>query len=213
MITIHPDLAGAVKLGILQAEDVQVGETPEHLRQLLIDLAADCRKKYEGVGPAKVKAIRAVRRLFHHTGLDPTRYRPSSEALFRRAVRGKDLFFINTAVDLINYYSLKLMMPMGLFDAECVSAPVEFRIGREGETYEGIGRGDLNLYHFPLLSDREGPFGSPISDSVRTRVHEDTRKLLWLVIAPPTAQIPLDEMADRAVEWNGGHVTTRMVID
>ncbi len=212
MITIHPDLAGAVKLGILQADDVRVGETPGHLRQLLIDLAAECRNKYEGVPPAKVEAIRAVRQLFHHTGLDPTRYRPSSEALFRRAVRGKELYFINTAVDLINYYSLKLMVPMGLFDADRVSPPIEFRIGREGETYEGIGRGKLNLYHFPLLSDREGPFGSPISDSVRTRVHEGTGKLLWLVIVPPNGEVPLDDLAEAAVVWNGGKVTTRLVI-
>ena len=93
MITIHPVLAGTVKIGILQVNDVRIRETPEHLRRLTTNLAISVQKKYVGTPPGGIKAMREVRRLLHHTGLDPTRYRPSSEALFRRVVRGKDLFF------------------------------------------------------------------------------------------------------------------------
>jgi len=208
MVLISPDIADAVQLGIIEAEDVVIEETPEKFRQLLTDLAAEYAEKYRDVPPGRVEAIRAVRKLFHRTGLDPTRHRPSSEALFRRAVRGKDLYFINTAVDLINYYSLKLMIPMGLFDSDTLRPPIEFRVGREGESYEGIGRGELNLYHFPVLSDQEGAFGSPISDSVRTRVRDDTRRLLWILIAPPSEELPMEEAASAMVEWNKGQIKT-----
>ncbi len=212
MIEISSDIADAVQLGIIEAEDVVIGETPEKFRQVLNDLAAEYAEKYRDIPPGQVEPIRAVRKLFHRTGLDPTRHRPSSEALFRRVVRGKDLYFINTAVDLINYYSLKLMIPMGLFDSDTLRPPIEFRIGRDGESYEGIGRGELNLYHFPVLSDQAGAFGSPISDSVRTRVRDDTRRLLWILIAPPSRELPMDEAAAAMVEWNKGQIkTTRLI--
>ncbi len=212
MIEISPEIGDSVKLGIIEAENVVIGETPEKFRQLLKELAVEYAEKYRDVAPGQVEAIRAVRKLFHRTGLDPTRHRPSSEALFRRAVRGKDLYFINTAVDLINYYSLKLMIPMGLFDSDTLRPPIEFRVGREGETYEGIGRGELNLYHFPVLSDQDGPFGSPISDSVRTRVRDETSRLLWILIAPPSTDLPMEEAASAMVEWNQGKITTMRVM-
>jgi DNA/RNA-binding domain of Phe-tRNA-synthetase-like protein len=207
-IEISPELSDAVQFGVIEAEDVVVGETPDKFRQVLKDLAAEYAEEYRDIPPGQVETIREVRSLFHRTGLDPTRHRPSSEALFRRVVRGKELYFINTAVDLINYFSLKWMIPMGLFDSDTLRPPIEFRVGREGETYEGIGRGELNLYHFPVLSDQAGAFGSPISDSVRTRVQDDTRNLLWVLIAPPSTVLPMEEAAAAMVEWNGGHIKT-----
>ena len=107
---------------------------------------------------------------------------------------------------------MKLMIPMGLFDSDTLRPPIEFRVGREGETYEGIGRGELNLYHFPVLSDQDGPFGSPISDSVRTRVRDETSRLLWILIAPPSTDLPMEEAASAMVEWNQGKITTMRVM-
>ena len=204
MIHIHPELADAVELGVIQARGVSIRKAPHEFSGLHEDMARDCARRYANIPPRKIEAVQAARKLFHRAGLDPTRYRPSSESLLRRAVREKPFYFINTAVDLINYYSFKLLIPMGLFDSDRIVPPIEFRVGQEGETYEGIGRSALNLYHFPLLSDREGPFGSPVSDSVRTQVRTDTRNLLWVTFAPLKTDVPLEEMAARLVEWNGG---------
>ena len=147
-----------------------------------------------------------IRTIFHRSGLDPTRYRPSSESLLRRAVKGKGLYFINSVVDLINYFSLKMLWPMGLYDADLVKPPIIWRIGRDGESYEGIGRDQLNLEHFPLLVDAEGPFGSPISDSMRTRVTGDCTHILWIIFAPAAVDIPLNEFAGIMMRLNGGVV-------
>ncbi len=87
-------------------------------------------------------------------------------------------------MDVVNYFSLKTLLPMGVFDADSIKPPVEFRAGREGETYQGVGRDVLNLAGFPLLADAEGPFGSAVSDSVRTRVTEGTTRLLWATFVP-----------------------------
>jgi DNA/RNA-binding domain of Phe-tRNA-synthetase-like protein len=113
-------------------------------------------------------------------------------------------------VDLINYFSLKTLCPMGLFDADRLRPPIVWRIGRDGESYEGIGRDRLHLVHFPLLADQEGPFGSLISDSMRTRVTGQCTRILWLTFAPPAAEIPLAVFAEAMTRFNGGEVKVSM---
>jgi DNA/RNA-binding domain of Phe-tRNA-synthetase-like protein len=103
---------------------------------------------------------------------------------------------------------LKMLWPMGLFDADKLKPPITWRIGQEGETYTGIGRDQLNLAHFPLLVDQEGPFGSPISDSMRTRVTEDCKRILWITFAPPGTNIPQAEFSETMIRFNRGEVKT-----
>ena len=213
MITIAPEFKGAARLGLLEMRDVRVSETPAPLKDELNQLAADFAVKYGDVALGEIPTVQQIRGIFHRSGLDPTRYRPSSESLLRRAVKGKGLYFINSVVDLINYYSLKMLCPMGLYDASKLAAPIQWRIGQSGETYEGIGRDILNLANFPLLSDANGPFGSPISDSMRTRVTEECTHILWIVFAPPATEIPLDEFAAAMTRTNGGAVSISTQFD
>jgi DNA/RNA-binding domain of Phe-tRNA-synthetase-like protein len=195
-----------VTIETLAFRDVRVGETPPELQRLLEELAADTAARYKDTVLGEIPAVKAVRTIFHRTGVDPTRYRPSSEALLRRAVKGKGLYFINSAVDVVNYCSLKTLLPMGLFDADRIQPPVEFRPGREGETYQGVGRDVLNLAGFPLLADAGGPFGSAVSDSVRTRVVKETTRLLWVIFVPPGMTRDFGEFAALMIRYNGGSV-------
>jgi DNA/RNA-binding domain of Phe-tRNA-synthetase-like protein len=203
-ITIAPALQGAARVGILQMDGLRVQETPEELKAMLNGLAEEFARKYKDEPLGEIAAVRKVRAIFHRAGLDPTRYRPSSESLLRRAVKGKGLYFINSVVDLINYFSLRTLCPMGLFDAERIRPPIEWRVGRAGESYEGIGRDRLNLEHFPLLADQEGPFGSLVSDSMRSRVTEECTRILWITFAPQGTDIPLDEFSAAMISFNGG---------
>jgi DNA/RNA-binding domain of Phe-tRNA-synthetase-like protein len=206
-VTIAKELGGAARIGILQIDGVQVHESPEKLKVMLNALADECATKYENQQLGEIGTVKQVRSIFHRAGLDPTRYRPSSESLLRRAVKGKGLYFVNSVVDLVNYFSLKTLWPIGLYDADKLRPPIVWRVGREGESYEGIGRDRLNLAHFPLLVDQEGPFGSPISDSMRTRVTEQCTKILWITFAPPDETIPLKTFAETMTSFNGGAVT------
>jgi len=101
---------------------------------------------------------------------------------------------------------LKTLWPIGLYDADKLKPPITWRIGRQGESYEGIGRDRLNLAHFPLLADEEGPFGSPISDSMRTRVTQDCIRILWITFAPAGSSIPHLQFAETMQRFNGGAV-------
>ena len=205
-IGIASEFAGAARIGILQMDGLRVQESPEELKSMLNGLADQYATKYKDTALGEIPTVRQIRAIFHRAGLDPTRYRPSSESLLRRAVTGKGLYFINSVVDLVNYFSLKLLWPIGLYDADKLKPPIMWRIGQAGESYEGIGRDQLNLAHFPLLVDQEGPFGSPISDSMRTRVTESSTRILWITFAPPGATIPNAEFVETMIRFNGGVV-------
>jgi len=185
---------------------VQVRETTPEFRTIVERLAVATARQYQTAALSEIPTVKAVRTIFHRTGVDPTRYRPSSEALLRRVVKGKGLYFINSAVDVVNYFSLKTLLPMGIFDADRVKPPIEFRAGRAGETYQGVGRDVLNLEGFPLLADAEGPFGSAVSDSVRTRVTDGTTRLLWVTFVPPGESADFEEFAAVMTRHNGGIV-------
>ncbi len=212
-LTIAPEFTGAARIGILEMAGVRVNESSEDIQRSLNELADGFARRYKDASLGEIDTVRKIRAIFHRSGLDPTRYRPSSESLLRRAVKGKGLYFINSVVDLINYFSLRMLCPMGLYDADLVKPPIEWRIGREGETYEGIGRDRLNLDKFPLLVDAEGPFGSPISDSMRTRVTEVSSRILWITFAPPRTTIGLDEFAETMHRFNGGDVVVSKQFD
>lgn len=206
-LKVAPEFHGAARLGILEMTGIRVTESPAELKTLFHELADRLAAEYgKDAALGEIDTVRKIRGIFHRSGLDPTRYRPSSESLLRRAVKAKGLYFINSVVDVINYLSLKTLWPMGLYDADRVAPPIEWRSGNDGESYEGIGRDRLNLAHFPLLVDTSGPFGSPISDSMRTRVTGDCSHILWITFAPPGAEIPLAEFSGAMQRFNGGDV-------
>jgi DNA/RNA-binding domain of Phe-tRNA-synthetase-like protein len=135
-----------------------------------------------GGRPADEGAVAATRQAYKALGKDPSRYRPSAEALLRRIALGKGLYRINNVVDVINLVSLRTGYSIGGYDAGRISPPVTFRRAGAGESYEAIGRGPINLEGLPVFADSQGPFGSPTSDSARTMVSAATTSLLMVII-------------------------------
>lgn len=127
--------------------------------------------------------ILATRAGYKALGKDPARYRGSAEALLRRIIAGKGLPQINAVVDIINLVSVESRLPIGLYDLAHVSGDIVFRSGREGETYKGIGKYDLNLEGLPVFCDAVGPHGSPTSDSERTMVTSETKRVLAVIVS------------------------------
>ena len=126
--------------------------------------------------------IAATRRIYKKCGKDPSRYRPASEALIRRMLQGKELYKVDTLVDLINLASIRYGYSIGGFDADkFVGDTLTLGIGREGERYEGIGRGLLNIAGLPVYRDSEGGVGTPTSDNERTKITLDTHRLVVLI--------------------------------
>lgn len=129
-----------------------------------------------------IPGIEATRRVYRACGKDPSRYRPSAEALIRRVLQGKALYQIDTLVDLINLASMRFGYSIGGFDASKINGTsLTLGVGREGEPYEGIGRGMLNIAGLPVYRDLEGGIGTPTSDNERTKISINTTRLLVLV--------------------------------
>ena len=127
-------------------------------------------------------AIAATRTAYRRCGKDPSRYRPSAEALRRRLLRGMQLYQIDTLVDIINLVSLRSGFSIGGFDADKIQGDqLVLGIGREGEPYEGIGRGILNIEGLPVYRDAIGGIGTPTSDHERTKMDLGTVHLLAII--------------------------------
>lgn len=130
----------------------------------------------------EMTSIAATRRVYKACGKDPSRYRPASEALIRRLLQGKELYQRDTLVDLVNLASIAFGYSIGGFDADkFVGDTLTLGVGCEGEPYEGIGRGQINIEGLPVYRDAAGGVGTPTSDHERTKMTLETRHLLVLI--------------------------------
>lgn len=145
---------------------------------------SECRRLFTVDTIKDFPTIKATREAYKALGKDPSRYRPSSEALCRRVLRGLELYKVNTAVDLINVVSMKTGYSIGGFDSDKISGTsLVLGVGRDGEPYEGIGRGLLNIDKLPVYRDAVGGIGTPTSDNERTKIDLLTRRVLLIVNA------------------------------
>lgn len=130
----------------------------------------------------ELPSIAATRSVYKACGKDPSRYRPASEQLIRRMLQGKELYQIDTLVDLVNLASIAYGYSIGGFDADkFVGDTLALGVGREGEPYEGIGRGVINIAGLPVYRDAEGGVGTPTSDHERTKMTLATTHLMVLI--------------------------------
>ncbi|WP_449039157.1 B3/B4 domain-containing protein [Parabacteroides goldsteinii] len=129
----------------------------------------------------KFPPIQATRQAYKRLGKDPNRYRPSAEALRRRILRELPLYKIDTLVDIINLLSIQSGYSIGGFDAGKIDGDLVLGVGREGEIYHGIGRGELNIASLPVYRDNQGGVGTPTSDEERTKIDMNTGKLLMII--------------------------------
>jgi len=175
--SVCPEFVGA-------CVEAQVVNTPycEELWQEIKALGERFRNELTTESLKDMTSIAATRRVYKACGKDPSRYRPASEALIRRMLQGKELYQRDTLVDLVNLASIAYGYSIGGFDADkFVGNTLTLGIGREGEPYEGIGRGLLNICGLPVYRDAEGGVGTPTSDNERTKMTLDTRHLVVLI--------------------------------
>ncbi|MBN2398795.1 MAG: hypothetical protein JXI33_00480 [Candidatus Aminicenantes bacterium] len=148
-------------------------------------LEAFIERQLDMLGKAHARSLppgfAASRQLFKSLGIDPTRHRPSAEALWRR-LRDKNEFpRVNPLVDLTNLLSLKYQISFGLYDLDCIQGPVRITLGNENDHYLGIGKDRLNFIGKIVLRDSSGAFGNPSADSLRTRVHEKSTHIIQVL--------------------------------
>jgi DNA/RNA-binding domain of Phe-tRNA-synthetase-like protein len=209
-LVVSADLQPIVRPGVLSFDGLTVVAQDPRMDAPLAAAEAAVRAR-----PPDESA--AVRGMYRRTGLDPTKRRPSSEALLRRVRKGEALPRINSLVDVCNWCSLEFQLPYGLYDLDRVEGDVILRLGAEGEGYEGIRKDDVHVGGRIALADARGPFGNPSSDSGRTMVTGAATRALMIVFAP--AEVPLVRVEQvleissvRTLAYCGGVETSRRVV-
>lgn len=148
------------------------------------DFDAEIAEAEAAVRAGKVADTAPARALYRRFGMDPTRYRPSSEALLRRVRKGEPLPRVNSLVDVANVVSLRLQVPVGLYDLSRVVGALRVRLGRDGESYAGIRKDDVGVAGRICVADDVGPCGNPSSDSERTMITTATQRAAWIFFLP-----------------------------
>jgi DNA/RNA-binding domain of Phe-tRNA-synthetase-like protein len=194
ILEVRIELAG---WGLFWADLEVTGEAAGRLSDVRRRVSATARKRFTPENLPASPAAKRMRLLFRAAGCDPTRYRPSSEALLRRIVRGEEIPEIHPLVDLSNTLSAELVVPCCVMSAGTFEPPFTFRAGKPGERYVSL-RGPFNLEGKPLLCDSRGPLDSPITGNEKVKVTAQTSRA-WLVAYLPLEAVSHDA-ARRALE-------------
>ncbi|MBW2277897.1 MAG: hypothetical protein JRF63_10415 [Deltaproteobacteria bacterium] len=201
---------GTLRLGGLRLPDDDGDALWTEVTRVGVELAT----RYAGLTAGQIPATAETRKLYRAVGLDPTKTRPSSEALLRRIVKGKKLYRIHPLVDLFNLVSVTEQLSVGLYDeARIVGKTVTVRLGAEGWGFEGIRRGRINVGGRLCVVDDDGPFGSPTADSARTSIEGDVDRALAIFFQHRKHGDParLESALDSATELAERHLSAAVI--
>jgi DNA/RNA-binding domain of Phe-tRNA-synthetase-like protein len=187
LLTIRDELG--IEPVTLELYELEVTEPRE-------DFELEVARALQAARSGEVGQVARARELYRRFGIDPTRVRPSSEALLRRLKKGEPLPRINSLVDVANALSIQLQVPVGLYDLGKIKGEeLVIRLGKEGEGYTGIGKERVNVTGRICVADGEGPCGNPSADSARTMITTETERAAWIYFLPVS-----DEEVDRTAE-------------
>lgn len=167
------------KLGIIQA-NIVCKDSAGELMEFMNESVSRVKEMYDLENIKLNTNIAATREAYRKIGNDPNRYRPAADSLIRRIIKGLGLYSVNNTVDVLNLVSIHSGYSISGFDTSKIQGEIYFGIGKQGEPYRGIGRGELNIHNLPVLRDRIGAFGTPTSDSERTMITPETREIVFV---------------------------------
>jgi DNA/RNA-binding domain of Phe-tRNA-synthetase-like protein len=200
VLTVRNELD--IELIVLELHELEVTEPRD-------DFELEVARATQAARSGETSAVARARALYRRFGIDPTRVRPSSEALLRRVKKGEPLPRINSLVDVANALSIQLQVPVGLYDLGRVRGEeLVVRLGTEGEGYLGIGKEHVNVDGRICVADAEGPCGNPSADSARTMITTETERAAWIYFLP-ISEDDIDRTAELITVFGRGLV--RMV--
>lgn len=152
------------------------------MNDAIIKYEQKTKEEYSLEDILNIPLIKEARDGYKKLGKDPSRYRLACESLLRRLVKGNQLYRINNVVDVGNLLSIDANRSVAVLDYDKIQGDIKIRLGLETDVYEGIGRGIINVSNIPVYEDEVGPFGSTTSDTPRTMVTDNTKKILLFII-------------------------------
>lgn len=129
--------------GVIVARDLKNGPAPASLRDKVRAEQAAVKERI-GAGPlSELPSLSAWRRAISAFGVSPTKYRSAAEALLRRLTKKGDIPSINALVDIGNLVSIRYGLPVAIFDASRIAAPITVHYADGSEMYMELGRDEI----------------------------------------------------------------------
>lgn len=185
------NLVADFKAGVICYHHIVITDLPQIISGRLPLFYENTRLSLEDHPISAIDGVKEWRGVFKKTGTDPSRYRPSQEALLRRIRKEGHLRAIHSAVDLNNFFSVQYSIPLGIYDLDHLHAPLQITVGTEEDRYDGLNGRMMNMEKKIVSVDRDGAFGSPIVDSERSRVTKNTENALQIIYIRPL--MPVEE--------------------
>jgi DNA/RNA-binding domain of Phe-tRNA-synthetase-like protein len=215
--TKFPELA--ICIGLIK--DIQNERENETLRKLERDVYEEVRAKYDIETLKDNVTVRAYRDFYWKLDIDPTKTRPSGEALLRRVLHGDELPNISTVVDAYNLASLKTIVPISGFDPDLLTMSFQVRFAKNEETFTGIGMTKpmtLTEKMLVLADAKQTVCVYPYRDSDATKITLNSRKVLIIAYgAPGISNDYLKQAAESTLAYiklvSGGTVETATVFN
>ncbi|WP_100488981.1 B3/4 domain-containing protein [Sporolactobacillus pectinivorans] len=197
------------KVSVICYHHIVISELPPIISERLPLFYENIKLSLENQPFSDIPGIKEWRSMFKQAGTDPSRYRPSQEALLRKIKKDGRPHMIHSAVDLNNFFSVQYSIPMGIYDLAQINAPVRLTVGTSADTYDGLNGRMMNMENKIISADSEGAFGSPIVDSRRTCVTEHAEHALQIVYLRPSmpdeeAQRLTGKIAEMFTQVHGG---------
>ncbi|ALS79331.1 MULTISPECIES: phenylalanine--tRNA ligase beta subunit-related protein [Planococcus] len=190
-LTIDPqinEILGDFKIGIILYNNITVSDSPQMLKGRLQLFQEQLYFELEDKDFTDFPGLLEWQLIWKALGADPSRYRPSAEALYRRIKKQNYLSVVDSAVDMNSFLSLQYEIPLGLYDADKISGDIEITVGTSTDRYEGLNNRTNTLTGILVSKDDEGAFGSPYVDSKRTAVTEQTKNAVHIFYLRPSMQ-------------------------
>ncbi|HWR39056.1 MAG TPA: phenylalanine--tRNA ligase beta subunit-related protein [Patescibacteria group bacterium] len=219
MIAIHNNIQQMMphcRLAYSLIKQIAIRGAQPALTQEFLKLQAEVAEAYNLDMLPQLPRVAGVRAMYKKLNYDPSRYRPASEALVRRVLQKKDFYYVNSAVDVNNYCSVKFLLPFGMYDQEKIAGDIVYQRSAEG-IYINIAGKEVSTDGKPFLTDEMGVFGNPTSDSRRTAVTLTTKDVLTVIYADENvSDEELQSILDYSIQmitcYNGGVLKEKGIV-
>lgn len=176
------------KAGVIIYNDIVVDHSPQMLKGRLQLFQESIYFDLQETSISQIKELAEWRAIFKAIGTDPSRYRPSSESLYRRIQKQQFIPSIHSAADVNNFFSLYYKIPIGIYDADQINGNILIDIGIDEDEYLAINGRTVQFARKLVTKDAIGPFGSPIVDSERTAITYKTKRAIQIAYLLPSME-------------------------
>lgn len=190
-LTIDPQIKETLsdfKIGVVHYNNITVSDSPQMLKGRLQLFQEQLFFELEDKEFTDFPGLLEWQLIWKALGADPSRYRPSAEALYRRIKKQNYLSVVDSAVDMNSFLSLQYEIPLGLYDADKIEGNINIAVGTSADSYEGLNNRVNTLTGILVSKDAQGAFGSPYVDSKRTAVTEQTKNAVHIFYLRPSME-------------------------